>query len=1235
MVRTRARGPAVLTVVMLAFSVTTLTTILPAQSSSWQIVGQIGGPTQGVALQGHYAYVGVGLRLVVLDISNPAELREVGVTMPFPHFVEDVAVSGALAYVAAGGAGLRVVDVSNPALPSEIGAFDTRGYSEGVCLVGSTVFLADGPYGLRVIDVSRPSQPVEIGFAYSMNYAFGVAVQGRFAYVAGAGAGLLIADVSDPAHPVEVATLSTTGFAYGVAVAGDTAYVADGWDGVKAVSVTDPAHPLQFGTYRTPGWAFGITLSGAAAYVADAFGGLRVLDVKDPAHPTETASLDMPRGHAMSVAVSGSVVYVADRNWGVRAVSVAAGAAPAQLGTYHPLGFADSVATAGDRAYVAAGHYGFQVVDITDPTRPRQVGVVDFEGYARDVAVSGSHAYLASMGAGFAALHVIDVSDPAHPAAVGSCSLNPGQGRGLDVSGGIACVATELGLDLVDVSDPQHPSRVGYLPAQETGAEPETTVGVAIRGNLAYVAAEGGGLLVVDVSDPRNPVRVGRVSARGARDVAVVGGLAYVACNCCSLAIVDVSDPGQPAVMSSLSVPGSAEGMAVSGDLAYVADSDAGLLVVDVSDPHQPILIGALRTHGSSRQVLVSGQEVLLADGLDGLLIVEKAAGASEAFTSTSLVGDWEIDRRSDRTKRVPVPRMEAMACRTNGRAVGVGPTRAIAATNSCVVTSVADTGSGTLRWCLESGPDSATITFDPAVFPPSNPATIRIAAMLPGPRGNVAIDASEAGVVLDGSALTGWAPGLFLGTDGNTVRGLQIVNFPSAGVSITGSHNVVGGNRALGRGLSGQGNVLSGNLHGVEINGGFGSASDNVVIGNLIGTDVTGTHVCGNLRFGVFIPDGVGNRVGGDDPWDRNVISANGAAGVYVNGSGNRNLIAGNYVGTDVTGTFGLGNWVGISMDLGAFNNEVRGNVVGGSGADGVVISDWGSGYNAILGNRIGTDASGTSAIPNGQCGISVGFGGSAFNRIGGPRPEERNLVSGNLKGMCVQWGNTIIRGNFIGTDVTGRNAVGNAYSGVALGGGRSMFGGATAQEGNVIAASGLGAASDNYIAGNFFGTDPSGRVAMGSTAANVNLSGVHNVLQDNVIANARGAGVVTEPVGNTIRRNSIYSNADVGIGYSRGDIGGLTAPVILSVSSTGIAGTSCRGCEVEIFSDSDSEGRVFEGGTVADASGTFTFTKASGYLTGPNVTATATDTTGNTSQFCEPKPLPGWPVRRHVRRR
>jgi len=76
------------------------------------------------------------------------------------------------------------------------------------------------------------------------------------------------------------------------------------------------------------------------------------------------------------------------------------------------------------------------------------------------------------------------------------------------------------------------------------------------------------------------------------------------------------------------------------------------------------------------------------------------------------------------------------------------------------------------------------------------------------------------------------------------------------------------------------------------------------------------------------------------------------------------------------------------------------------------------------------------------------------------------------------------------------------------------------------------------------------------------------------------------------------------------------LPAPIILAVTETGVSGVACPVCTVEIFSDEEDEGRVYEGTTIADAAGHFTLDKASP-LTGPYLTATATDAEGNTSEF------------------
>ena len=141
-------------------------------SSSWQMVGQVGGRTEAVAVQGNYAYVAVGLRLVALNVSDPTTPEKIGSTRPFPQFVEGVAVSGTVAYAAVGMAGLRIVDISDLTDPVEVGAYDTPGYAEGVAVAGQYAYVADGHYDLRIVDVSDPAHPAEVAYAYPLNYVF-------------------------------------------------------------------------------------------------------------------------------------------------------------------------------------------------------------------------------------------------------------------------------------------------------------------------------------------------------------------------------------------------------------------------------------------------------------------------------------------------------------------------------------------------------------------------------------------------------------------------------------------------------------------------------------------------------------------------------------------------------------------------------------------------------------------------------------------------------------------------------------------------------------------------------------------------------------------------------------------------------------------------------------------------------------------------------------------------------
>ncbi|MBI5086885.1 MAG: right-handed parallel beta-helix repeat-containing protein, partial [Acidobacteria bacterium] len=423
--------------------------------------------------------------------------------------------------------------------------------------------------------------------------------------------------------------------------------------------------------------------------------------------------------------------------------------------------------------------------------------------------------------------------------------------------------------------------------------------------------------------------------------------------------------------------------------------------------------------------------------------------------------------------------------------------------------------------------------------------------------------------------------------------------------------YNTIGGDRSRGRGPVGEGNLISGN---------GGSAikidrSNNVVVGNLVGTDLSGAKALGNNYAGVFITGGANNRIGGADPRDRNIVSGTTGSGIAIN-NGTGNLVIGNYVGTDITGTVGLGNSVyGISMEIGSANNVVQGNLASGNQLAGILIADAGSSYNAIIGNLIGTDATGAKSIPNGQ-GVNVG---APFNRIGGMRPEERNLISGNQGGSFINGFGTLVLGNYFGTDITGRQAIPSRSS---IGVGARIF-----LAGNLISGQGfdgVNVTNYTYFGGNLVGIDASGQAAIPNNGFGVRAAGHHNIFQANVIANNRGGGISFDPLSfNTIRRDLIYDNAAKGIQCSSGCVGGLAAPVLTAVTATAASGTACPECEVEVFSDAGRQGRIFEGSIRADGSGSFRFEKQSA-LKGPNVTATATDRRGNTSEFSTERAVP-----------
>ena len=399
---------------------------------------------------------------------------------------------------------------------------------------------------------------------------------------------------------------------------------------------------------------------------------------------------------------------------------------------------------------------------------------------------------------------------------------------------------------------------------------------------------------------------------------------------------------------------------------------------------------------------------------------------------------------------------------------------------------------------------------------------------------------------------------------------------------------------------------------------------------------------------------------------------------GIHLSDNGG-NVIEGNFIGTDVTGSQDLGNARGgVEVDLSSANtvggtSDDAANLISGN-KWGIILA-FGSSTNLVQRNLVGTDITGTVNLGNDNFGITLG-GGTTNNTIGGTTPQARNVISGNGSAGINLGGITsgnVIRGNFIGTNVSGTGALGNGNFGLYIQAGffggpaNNTIGGTTPGGGNVISGNGgVGifledddgqGTSGNLIQGNLIGTDLAGTAVLGNgshgvwiRAASDNAIGGSATGAGNHIAHNGGDGVFVESgTANAILGNSILSNTGLGIDLSPngstpndagdGDTGANNLqnfPVLTSAVTGGGTGVTVVGTldstasaafRVEFFANSacdpsgNGEGETFLGAATAttDGSGTAVFvvglTKA--VSPGALITATATDPANNTSEF------------------
>ncbi len=348
---------------------------------------------------------------------------------------------------------------------------------------------------------------------------------------------------------------------------------------------------------------------------------------------------------------------------------------------------------------------------------------------------------------------------------------------------------------------------------------------------------------------------------------------------------------------------------------------------------------------------------------------------------------------------------------------------------------------------------------------------------------------------------------------------------------------------------------------------------------GNAIQSSYIGTNAAGSasgataMQYGIFV-SGSSNTIGGTASGSGNVISGNTGNGIqFSGGSATGNAVEGDYIGTDVTGTLALPNFNGVLLDTGASGNTIGGssalarNIISGNADDGVVIDATGTGNNLVAGNYIGLGPDGTTAVGNALEGVFVVNSGTG-NTIGG-------LTSTPGTGL----------GNIIGNQLSFYNSYGIALQGIA----------AVSVLGNVIGLNAAGNAAPNMSGIRVSGSN--GNVIGGGLAGSANvLSGnafygilltngsAFNLVQGNLIG-TDASGTVERSNGSTgvylstgSNNNVIGTNGDGVNDATEGNVIAGTDFSLVTLDSVGTNGNVIAGNAI----GTDRTGTLAMGGTV-----------------------------------------------------
>jgi len=608
---------------------------LNALGSNIELVGQIGGRVNAVAVSGSTVYYGEGPALVVADYSNSSAPVERG-RIALPNVVTDVVVVNNIAFVTAGGAGLYAVDVSLPTSPAIVGFFDTEGSAQGVSVINGFAYVADATVGLQILNVTNPAAIVRIGLLDTagtvMRVSAGTIASRQYAFVAEGNIAMRVIDVTVPSAPLEVANVPAQGGAgiTDVKIVGTRLYLSDWQSVAKIYDASNPTNLIQIGSRSSVGAGAFIDIVSNRLYTCTG-NSLRVADLSVLPTPTNLGTFDFGSGYSYKVVVTNGLAYIAAGPDGLKAVNVSNPAAMSLRSSLQTIADIEDVWLSGKTALIGNG-LGLHTVNVSNPASPRRIATLAGDRVTDIVEISGK-ATLVNYGD--EVVRIANVANPAAPVLLGTYTNAEAWNVALLETSPVLAAATRDAshlpkLDVLNISSPATPQSSGSVILASSNGIANA---IAIVSNWAFVGRSDwsgwpGGIDIVNLANPESPVKVGSVSMSVpiVMDVAASPDANYLYVPSLEgIRVYDVTTKTLPVLSSTVAPPQVSASLVHSVHIAehrLYAEESGFLFVFDISSPVFPQLVGYYDLPGWGYGIAVTNDVIFVAGSHAGVTIL-------------------------------------------------------------------------------------------------------------------------------------------------------------------------------------------------------------------------------------------------------------------------------------------------------------------------------------------------------------------------------------------------------------------------------------------------------------------------------------------------------------------------------------------------------------------------------------------------------------------------------------